>query len=176
MGAESCTLPSSWLLSFFQVISQLRGCPLVFPVSQLGEHIFFYPHVHIIPRVHYAQLSTNYLAHFHWFSIIYVLTCQKHTCNVPIYISLYYRNSTETLIKRQTDWLKEFKQNVPLSSQLRSRRITTFVPSMPAPPLPASFSSSSEAAQETGGLGHLKLSAKPMLILDNRDKIQLVHV
>lgn len=89
-----------------------------------------------------------------------------------------FRNSTGALIKKQTDWLKEFMQNVPNSSQLRSRQNLTFVPSVPLPPAPASSAvvRPSLAAQESTELSHLKFAGKPKLILDSRDKIQLIHV
>lgn len=111
--------------------------------------------------------------------------------------SLKPRVSTEELMRNQTDWLKEFRQNVPLSSQLKltggahSSRTARTTPSAPAHShLRSTTGSGTGGTTAGGGAGasvmgeshHHKLSSstllpsKPKLMLDSSNSVQLVHV
>ena len=82
-----------------------------------------------------------------------------------------HRQSMEELVRNQTDWLKEFRQTVPLSSQLRSN--ISSASSVPPPPPPTTL----HVAPVHGHLGSQSLlPSRPRLILDKSNNIQLVHL
>lgn len=88
---------------------------------------------------------------------------------------LSLRPSTEELVRNQTDWLKEFRQSVPLLSQLRSVGGASGVTSSTLAPLPQPLHVPAQSHTTQLGASFLA-SRRPRLILDSSDNIKLVHV
>lgn len=105
--------------------------------------------------------------------------------------------STEALMKNQTDWLKEFRQTVPLSSQLTlgasraysqtasSNLTSSQLRSSTAPRVCTSVINDASISSTMNGetLSHLPSSAgsnllptKPRLVLDSSNNIQLLRL
>ena len=104
--------------------------------------------------------------------------------------------STEALMRTQTDWLKEFRQNVPLSSQLKlscgvpSGRVSSNLKhsNIHGPATVAGFGGTAatgvgpasalpgETRSHKSSVGSTLLPSKPRLVLDSSNNVQLVHV
>ena len=79
-------------------------------------------------------------------------------------VSVRPQLSTEELIHSQTDWLKEFQQSVPLSSQQTLHSRLSHPPT--TQPKPSSL------LHPQSGV----LPSKPKLILDHGNNVKLVHI
>ena len=84
--------------------------------------------------------------------------------------------STEELLKNQTDWLKEFRQSVPLASrlQLGSNHTHTCTPSTSAPHHTPTVAGTVGGQQNM--LSATLLPSKPKLTLDKSNKIRVIRV
>lgn len=99
--------------------------------------------------------------------------------------------STEALMRNQTDWLKEFRQTVPLSSQLKlggysqtaSSNLTLSQLRSSSAPRVGTSATTGASVMNGETRSHLSsstdsnlLPSKPRLVLDSSNNIQLLRL